>query len=898
MRSLRSLLALAALAPLGLQAQDGASPSAREGMDFFEKRIRPVLSDRCYKCHSGDKVKAELSLDSREGLLRGGESGPAVVPGDPEKSLLIHAIRHGDDDLDMPPKQAEWLTTEQIRDFESWVRMGAPDPRLSAAVKPPVKASINFVEGRKFWSYHSVSDPALPAVRETSWVRNAVDRFVLAKLEEKRLPHAADADRRTLLRRATFDLIGLPPTPEEMRAFLEDSSPDAFAKVVERLLASPQYGERWGRHWLDVVRYADTAGCNSDYPIPQMYKYRNYVIASFNADKPFDQFIREQIAGDLLPAATEAERHEKIIATGYLAATRRFASSEAGTQHLIIDDTIDNLGKAFLGLSIGCARCHDHKFDAVSNEDYYALYGIFSSTRYPFPGIELNKVPRDLVPLIPQEKVDEILKPYKDRLAVLDAAVKQLEDEKAVNEKIVREADEAKRAEAPKAKAAPPKAPGGSPADSSADALAKADPELRRKFEELSAAQAQARKTREFIDSEIERLEGEKAALLRSSAENEQAKNVAQARKRLEEYKNEHKAALKKREDFAKTLPVIESAYAVAEGPKPDNAKMLIRGEPKNLGPEIPRRFLDVLGGQALPADEKGSGRRQLAEWIADRSNPLPARVLVNRIWQHHFGKGIVQTPNDFGVRGAPPTHPELLDYLTRRFLDGGLSIKALHRLILASRTYQMASEGPAENAKVDPNNDWLWKFSRRRLDGEEIRDAMLAVSGALDRTVGGEHPFPPRNTWNFTQHRPFIDVYETDRRSVYVMTQRIRRHPFFALFDGPDTNASTGARGTSTTPLQALFMMNDPFVHAQAKKFAARLLGERADDASRVERAWELAFGRSPSSPERQEAERFLVRVREALKRNGTADGETSTQAWESYARVVLRTNEFIYVD
>ena len=891
---LRLLSALALLAPVGLQAQEGASPSPREGVEFFEKKIRPILSDRCYKCHSGDKVKAELYLDSRDGLLKGGESGPAVVPGDPEKSLLIHAIRHGDDELDMPPKQAEWLTTEQIRDFEVWVKMGAPDPRSSGAAAPPAKASINFVEGRKFWSYHPVTDPALPAVQEKSWVRNPIDRFVLAKLEEKKLPHAGDADRRTLLRRATFDLIGLPPTPEEMQAFLEDPSPDAFAKVVERLLASPHYGERWGRHWLDVIRYADTAGCNSDYPIPQMYKYRNYVIDSFNADKPFDLFVREQIAGDLMPAKSEAERHERIIATGYLASTRRFASSEAGTQHLIIDDTIDNLGKAFLGLSIGCARCHDHKFDAISNEDYYALFGIFSSTRYPFPGIELNKVPRDLVPLIPREKVDEILKPFRAQMDLLDAAVKKIEDERAVNEKIVRDADEARRADAAKAKAeakkvvepqAPPVAP-------------PTDPELRRKFEELAAAQAQARKTRAFIDSEIERLEGEKAALLKTSAETEEAKKVAAARKRLEEYKSEHKAALKKREDFARTVPLIESAYAVAEGAKPENAKMLIRGEPKNIGPEVPRRFLEVLGGQALPSDEKGSGRRELAEWIADRSNPLPSRVLVNRIWQHHFGKGIVQTPNDFGVRGMAPTHPELLDYLTRRFIDGGMSIKAMHRLILASRTYQLSSEGRAENAKVDPNNDWLWKFSRRRLEGEEIRDAMLAVSGALDRTMGGEHPFPPQNTWTFTQHRPFNDVYETDRRSVYVMMQRIRRHPFFTLFDGADTNASTGTRGTSTTPLQALFMMNDPFLHAQAKKLAARLLAERADDAGRVDRAWQLAFSRPPSAAEKREAGAFLGKIRETLKKSGAAAADAEAQSWESYARVVLRTNEFIYVD
>jgi hypothetical protein len=883
MSSFRFLLAFSVLIPIGVQAQDkpGSPVFSRDGIEFFEKKIRPILAERCYKCHSGDKVKAELYLDSRDGLLKGGESGPAVVPGEPEKSLLIHAIRHGDDDLDMPPKQADWLSAEQIRDFENWVKMGAPDPRSTNGALPPPKPAINFVEGRKFWSYRPVSDTPFPAVREKGWPRNPVDRFVLAKLEEKNLPHVGDADARTLLRRVTFDLIGLPPTSEEMKAFLEDKSPDAFAKVVDRLLASPHYGERWGRHWLDVVRYADTAGCNSDYPIPQMYKYRNYVINSFNADKPFDQFIREQLAGDLLPAKTEAERHERIIATGYLASTRRFASSEANTQHLIIDDTIDNLGKTFLGLSVSCARCHDHKFDPISNEDYYALFGIFSSTRYPFPGIELNKVPRDLVPLIDPAKADELLKPFREQLKVYDDAVKKLEDENSAAVKVIREADEARRAEAAKAKAAA-EAATPRPAE---PIVPPTDPELRRRFDELQAAQDQARKTRAFIDAEIRRLEGEKQAL----SEGAEAKRVAAARKRIDELKNEIKNAQKKREDFAKTQPLIESAYAVWEGAKVANAKLLIRGEPKNLGPEIPRRFLEVLGGQPVATDHKGSGRMELAEWIADRANPLTARVIVNRIWQNHFGKGIVQTPNDFGVRGTAPTHPELLDYLTARFLESGWSVKALHRLILDSRAYRMSSEERPENAKVDPNNNWLWKFGRRRLEGEEIRDAMLAVSGGLDRTMGGEHPFPPQKTWGYTQHRPFIDVYETDRRSVYVMTQRIRRHPFFALFDGADTNASTALRSSSTTPLQALYLMNDPFVHAQAKKLAARLTAEKTDDAGRIERAWQLAFGRAPSALERRGAEEFLGKLRAKA---------SETEAWESYARVILRTNEFIYVD
>ncbi|HXG60800.1 MAG TPA: DUF1549 domain-containing protein, partial [Planctomycetota bacterium] len=421
-------------------AQESVSP---DGAEFFERRIRPVLADKCYKCHSAQagKVKADLALDTREGLRRGGHSGPAVVPGDPENSLLIKAIRHTDEDLEMPPKEADRLTPEQVRDFEVWVKMGAPDPRGSD-VTPPAKPRIDFAEARKFWSYRPVQDPPLPAVKDRAWPESPIDRFILAKLEEKGLRPAPDADKRTLLRRVTFDLTGLPPTPEEMEAFLADDSPDAFAKVVERLLASPHYGERWGRHWLDVVRYADTAGCNSDYPIPQMYRYRDWVIRAFNQDKPYGDFIREQLAGDLLPWKTWEERNEKVIATGYIANSRRFASSENGIQHLIIEDTIDNLGRTFLGLTIHCARCHDHKFDAISNEDYYALYGIFESTRYPFPGVELNKVPRDLVPLVPPEEVERILAPHRERLAALDAEVKRLEAEQAAARKVIAEEGE------------------------------------------------------------------------------------------------------------------------------------------------------------------------------------------------------------------------------------------------------------------------------------------------------------------------------------------------------------------------------------------------------------------------------------------------------------------------
>jgi hypothetical protein len=888
--------------PLAAQEARSQSPAfTPEAIEFFEKRIRPVLVDKCYKCHSvkSEKVKAGLLVDTREGLLRGGESGPAVIPGDVEKSLLIHAIRYSEDDLDMPPSKVDQLSVAQVHDFEQWVRMGAPDPRISnVPPKGPEKTPIDFVKGRAFWSFQPVSDPPPPPVREKKGPLGEIDRFVLAKLEEKGLSPVGEADRRILLRRVTYDLTGLPPTPEEIEEFLGDPSPEAYPRLVDRLLAKPQYGERWGRHWLDLVRYADTAGCNSDYPIPQMYKYRNWVIRAFNQDKPYDTFIREQIAGDLLPCKDESDRHEKIIATGYVACTRRFASSEAGTQHLIIDDTLDNLGRTFLGLTINCARCHDHKFDPISNDDYYALYGIFSSTRYPFPGIELNKVPRDLVPLVPPEEVDAVLGPYRAELGRFEAEVKRQESERALALRMIAEADEAQKAASsretsdPKGTAPPASAPLALPPE------LERDPEARRRFEELSIAQAQARKTRAYLDGEIERLEKEKRAVLAALAQREREKKVSEARRKIEELKTTLRDAQKKRDDYAKKIPVIESAYAVWEGKEIGNAKVLLRGDPKAPGPEVPRRFLEVFGGEPLPPSEKGSGRLELAQWIASPANPLTARVMVNRIWQYHFGKGLVQTPSDWGVRGQKPTHPELLDFLAKRFVESGWSVKAIHRLIVLSRTYRLASQGRPENARVDPNNDGLWKYSRRRLEAEAIRDAMLAASGALDPSMGGAHPFPPQSGWNYTQHRQFMEVYETNRRSVYLMTQRIRKHPFFAIFDGPDTNQSTAVRPSSTTPLQALYMMNDPFVHAQAKNLADRLLKARSDDRSRIDLGYLLAFGRPPSAPERDAGLAYLAAVgRQSEAPAGSADLALQA-AWESFARVLFRTNEFIYVD
>ena len=812
------LLPSAILAPVARTTT--AADDANATSDFFENKIRPLLVAHCQECHGGDGKKRQggLRLDSRAGWMKGGDSGPAIVPGDPEKSLLILAVRQTDKDLRMPPKQK--LTDTQIADLEAWVKSGAFDPREAPAVADDApsrpKYGMNIEDGRKFWSYQPIREPAPPQVKSTDWPRNAVDRFVLARMEAAGVAPAAEADKRTLLRRATIDLTGLPPTPAELDAFLADSSPEAFAKVVDRLLDSPRYGERWGRHWLDVVRYADTSGNASDYPVPQAFRYRDWVVRAFNRDMPYDQFLREQIAGDLLPADSPAEKNERTIATGYLAIARRFGGSRLGEHHLTIEDTIDNLGRALLGVSLSCARCHDHKFDPYTMHDYYGLYGIFESTRFPFPGAEADKKQADFVPLLSAEEIERLMAPHREQLATLDAEIKTLE---------------------------------------TAEAEAKKLPDGPEKKPAVDAATAK----------------------------------LTDARKR--------RAAL------AAETPVIDDAYAVADG-KPANTRMQLRGDPKRLGDEVPRHFPHVLGGQTVAEGDKTSGRLQLANWLTDPANPLVARVMANRVWQYHFGRGIVSTPNDFGPRGQTPTHPELLDYLAAKFVQNGWSIKSLHKLILLSRTWQLSSDVAddarlAENTRIDPNNELLWKFNRFRLDAESIRDALLFVSGELDESPpGAAHPFPPRHTWGWTQHNPFVASYETRRRSLYLMQQRLKKNAYLALFDGADPSSSTGARLPSTTPLQALFVMNDPLTHGAAAKLASRAVAATADEEGRIVAACKLAWNREPTADEIRQSVEFLAQYRERLAALKSPADQRDSTAWTALARALLSSNEFIYID
>jgi hypothetical protein len=671
---------------------------------------------------------------------------------------------------------------------------------VGAAGRADAKGEPAADAARRWWAFQPVGEHQPPTVNDTSWPRAEIDRFVLAKLESQGMKPAPAADKRTLVRRATFDLTGLPPTPEEVDAFLADGSPDAFAKVVERLLASPAYGERWGRHWLDVVRYADTSGCNGDFPVPDAWRYRNYVIDSFNRDKPYDQFLREQIAGDLIPSASEEQRCEQIVATGYLPISRRF-SSLGEEFHLTLEDTIDNVGKAFLGLTVSCARCHDHKFDPIPQADYYALYGIFNSTKYAFPGTEIYRHEEDMVPLVAAERLEKELRPHLKRMAELDA--------------------------------------------------------------------------------EIHRL-----YTLTLDLDTGKEKNDISARAR---------SLQAERDELLKKMPAFPRAYAASEG-KAADAPVQLKGDPKHPGETVPRGFLQVLGGQKLSPGETGSGRLQLAGWIADKANPLAARVMVNRVWLHHFGRGLVRTPDDFGARGAPPTHPELLDWLTRKFVDGGWSVKSLHRLVMLSRAYQSACVENADYARRDPQNQWLWTFNRRRLDAEEVRDAMLAVAGALDRSPGGPHPFKPEWEWRYTQHEPFVDDFPTDKRSVYLMQQRIRTQPYLGTFNGADTNACTGQRGTDTPPQQALFMLNSDFAHKQAKRWAERLAREGGTPRERLKSAFQLALGRGPTDDEVREATEYIAGVDAPLKAASVTERESA--AWASYLRVLLGSSEFMFVD
>ena len=754
---------------------------ARPDDTLFEKEIRPLFIEKCGECHGEKDVKGGLRLTSRETLLKGGDSGPAVVPGKPDESLLIHAVEYLDEPK-MPPK--EKLSATDVARLREWVAAGAVWPASNTTAGQRVTKESS--DPRSWWAFQPVTDRSPPEVQNRAWPRTAIDRFVLAELESRGMTPAPPAERRTWLRRVTFDLTGMPPTAEEASAFVVDDSPVAIEKVVDRLLASPAYGQRWARHWLDVVRYADY---HDGDPKPrdlncepmQAWRYRDWVVDAFNRDLPFDQFIVHQIAGDLQPNPDGRDIYpDGLVATTFLtngAWDRGDADKEKMVSDMV-DDQIDTIGKAFLGLTLGCARCHDHKFDPVSQHDYYALAGIFYSTRILKElGTKGGNYTLQRVPLAEKAYV-------------------------AKREEQVR-------------------------------LLAEANGKLAE------------------LDKRDPRPAGDDP---------------------------ERKALTRRRDEVQRQLlPEPEVAEAASDGGTPgglfpgiQDVPVHIRGSYTRLGPVIPRRMPAFFAGESQPAIGQGSGRRELAAWVASKDNPLTARVIVNRIWQAHFGAGLVRTPNNFGRLSEPPSHPELLDWLAARFVEDGWSLKALHRRIVLSATYAQTTLVTPEQANRDPENRWLARFAVRRLEAEAIRDALLSVTGRLDPIPGG----------------PATDALATSRRSLYVQTARWDRGSFAILFDAANPDASDEKRNVSTVAPQALFLMNNPFVLDRARELAERLLRDVPAsspnaDATRLDRAYQLLFNRPPQAEE--------VAIAKELLANGD---------WADLAHVLLCSNEFVYVD
>lgn len=751
---------IASLALLSV-APAWAAPPSPETVEFFEKRVRPVLAEHCFACHGPKKQKASLRLDSEAALLKGGESGKIVIPGDPDKSLLIRAIRH-EGDTKMPEKK---LPDDMIAALTAWVKMGAPWPKND-------KVADDADAWKKHWAFQPVKKAEAPAVKDRTWPASPVDFFVLAKLEAKGWKPAPEADRRTLIRRVYFDLLGLPPTPEEVDAFVKDSSPDAYAKLIDKLLASQHFGERWARHWLDVARYADErgyVGVNVDRVYPYAYAYRDWVVRAFNEDLPYDRFLLDQLAADQLVNGADTR---DLAAMGFLTVGRRFLNNT----HDIIDDRIDVVCRGLMGLTVGCARCHDHKYDPIPLKDYYSLYGVFASSDEP------------------EEQPLLVPSPGNPARAAFEVELKKLQDE-----------------------------------------LDKWD---------RDNAEMKKNRAREFREK-------------RKPLEN-----------KIKKLKASHAGA-------------PPHAMVMVDRPKPVNPHVFLRGNPNNPGPEIPRQFLEVLTGPERQPFAKGSGRLEMARAIASKDNPLTARVMVNRVWLHLFGAGLVRTPSDFGLRSDPPTHPELLDHLATRFVEDAWSTKKLIRAILVSKTYRQSSDNPqsAIAPSADPDNMLLWKMNRRRLDFESMRDSILAVAGRLDPAVSG-------------QSMALLTPPFSRRRTLYGFIDRQNLPGVYRTFDFASPDTHSPYRFTTTVPQQALFLMNSPFLAEQAKALASRPEVANGGNEERIKQLYRLILCRTPSDAERARALRFI--------QEASADraGPKGFNAWEQYAQVLLLSNEFAFVD
>lgn len=1067
----------------------GSPAQQAHNYEHFEKHIRPLLVEKCYACHgSATTVMGELRLDSREAVLRGGSRGAAVVPGDPAASLLLKAVSYSSLELRMPPSGR--LSDQEIEHLEAWIRMGAPDPRSAEAPTVLQGEGADPNDGAQFWSFRPVRDAEPPVVKDESWVRNDIDRFVLARLESKGLAPSGEADRLTLLRRVTFDLTGLPPTPTEIESFLGDSAPGAYKRVVERLLGSPHYGERWGRHWLDLVRWAETNGHEFDNNKLDAWRYRDYVIESFNSDLPYDVFLREQIAGDLLPPRLSADGTHYVnpIASGmyWLWEVLNSPTDSVKARADQIDNQIDVLAKATQGLTVACARCHDHKFDPIPTADYYSLFGILQSTHMGEVCIDSPERERDIWETSARiaevnRSVGAMLRAARERAAetlaerLLAAASEISSDEPsgmaaelqyastepshwlypfARSAAVRREpeppefADWMNRLQAEMADWAAKgdrshpiwserddeiyedfesgfakwnptgaafghrpvrEVPAGQElggfagqaiaasfgggagtligtlstekfrmparfvhvrlagpkylpalreaapvrftviADEHKSGHAMADGSGRLQWRTIAMTKERGRicsieiidrdrtgaiavdqivfssspepppiagpvdpRVLELLDGDgvqsladlamrYQRLAGELASIRDPTPLDSAAltsilghRDVEAATEWLaEDGKGRLAELVGRRSELARGLP--RSSFAMTSRDwMPGDSRIHIRGNHKNLGEVAPRGFLQVIaGGERAPVRE-GSGRLGLANWISSDANPLTPRVMANRVWHHHFGRGIVASPDDFGRMGERPTHPELLDYLATYLMDSGWSVKALHRLVVSSSTYRASSAESEPAQRMDPSNALLSHFPVRRLEAEAVRDSVLAIAGSLDRTVGGPGVPPHISVYQDGRGKPKSGPLDgLGRRSVYIQVRRNFLPPLFLAFDYPLPISTAGRRGVSAVASQALLMLNNEFINEQAALWASRELATRPGQPERIRSMYVQAFGREPVESEIEEIGRFLDSQAAA---RGVA-GARDPRVWTDLAHALFNTAEFLFV-
>ncbi len=1003
---------------------------------FFESKIRPLLVSNCYACHAGTESRGGLKLDSKEAMLKGNAHGPALIAGDPEKSALLKAV-HYDGAIKMPPTGK--LRPEEISALTAWVKMGAPWPETKGPGGPsnPGQAPdlVLTTAQKSFWSFRPIVKHALPKVKNSAWCISPIDRFILAKLEEKGLKPAPSADRRTLIRRAYFDLIGLPPTPEQVAAFIDDRAPDAWAKVVESLLANPHYGERWGRHWLDLVRYSDSNGLDENVAFANAFHYRDYVVNAYNKDVPYNEFLTEQLAGDLMPPADQATQNERLTATGFLSLGAKVLAEpdKAKLEMDIVDEQIEVTSKAFMGLTVACARCHNHKFDPIPTKDYYALAGIFKSTKTM---VSLNTVAmwqeRPLVTAQTQAEMAEHARKIKEAEAVLNTVKSQanaalLAEFHKDSGKYLQAAWDLTQQAEPMSVGQTPAQPGDPPRieieaikfnrgnvnrdttnygkgigvinNVGTPDIAEYDvniPTAGNYQVELCYASAEVRPIHLLINGKLvkedaagkvtgsffpdrqkwelegvypfkqgknvvkiesnnaiphiheilivpvkprpdgvplrtaEQIAGQyglNVSLVRHSThflgevKSDPSKlapadlqatiskftaRVTVPDKPEELYPDNLKKQVVAAEKSFQTLKANEMkptmVMAVEEG-KVEDCRVNVRGDTQSLGDAVPRHFLSVLDGDKIVAKAGQSGRLDLAQWLSNPDNPLTSRVAVNRIWQGHFGVGLVKTSENFGLLGSPPTHPELLDWLARTFTEQGWSTKKMHRMILLSNTYKMSAVADPKTVeladKFDAEDTLLWRMPRRRLEAEPFRDAILAVSGDLDLTMGGSLLTTANHDYVTNDQSGNAAQYNAHRRGIYLPIIRNALYDMFQAFDFGDPTMVNPHRASTTVAPQALFVMNSPFVLEQAKVFAGQLLDQKTlSDTDRVKMAYLRAYSRPATSEEALKCQNFLAKYGDSLTAVEPDPEKRRLRAWQSLCQIILASNEFLYVN